>query len=321
MIKQEYDLVMNGSGLSYVDIPPGMNFVSIINNSDNTIEIYQDKRTAADSNVKDTLVTVPYFTQLTVPLRRGTDVTFIYSDGGAIGTKKAVVIFCSENLNITGVLGNPSSGGSVTLQADGVGLARQSQLPLALGTSGGLKVEVQGTTPVSIAGQVEVMNDTGNPIPVGITGVLPALSAGTNNIGDVDVLTLPSLPTGANTIGKVNIAPSGIGGFTIARVKAAATTNATNLKASGGTVFGFHLYNNTAAAKFLKLYNKATAPTVGTDTPVMTVPIPPNGVASFSNAIGLNFVNGIAYAITGAIGDTDTTATAVDDVTGALFYI
>lgn len=33
--------------------------------------------------------------------------------------------------------------------------------------------------------------------------------------------------------------------------------------------------NINAAARYLKLYNKASAPTVGTDTPVLTIPLPP----------------------------------------------
>src|SRR5690242_4134795 len=48
----------------------------------------------------------------------------------------------------------------------------------------------------------------------------------------------------------------------------AATTNATNIKASAGQVYGYDIYNNNAAVRFVKFYNKATAPTVGTDTPI-----------------------------------------------------
>lgn len=114
--------------------------------------------------------------------------------------------------------------------------------------------------------------------------------------------------------------PGTSGGLANARVKSAASTNATSVKTSTGQIFGYALHNSTASAKFVKLYNKASAPTVGTDIPVLTIIVPANGSESFSTSLGVTFATGIAYAVTGAIGDTDTTVTAIDDVTGALFY-
>jgi hypothetical protein len=108
----------------------------------------------------------------------------------------------------------------------------------------------------------------------------------------------------------------------LSRVKSAATTNATNLKATSGRVYGIIVSNTSAAIKYLKFYNKATAPTVGTDTPVLTIAIPVGGQPvqlAFPNP--LPFATGIGYAITGAVADADTTATAVDDVTGAILWV
>jgi hypothetical protein len=98
---------------------------------------------------------------------------------------------------------------------------------------------------------------------------------------------------------------------------AANTTNATSAKASAGEVHQITAYNTTAAVKYLKLYNKASAPTVGTDTPTHTLPIPPNGslAVSFPNG-GAYFGTGIAYALTGAAADSDTTALTAGDVVG-----
>src|SRR5260370_21617202 len=62
-------------------------------------------------------------------------------------------------------------------------------------------------------------------------------------------------------------------GATASRVNAAAPTNATSLKASAGQLYTIDVFNVAAYNVFLKLYNKASAPTVGTDTPVMTIPI------------------------------------------------
>lgn len=100
-------------------------------------------------------------------------------------------------------------------------------------------------------------------------------------------------------------------------VSSAATTNATSGKASSGTVYSIDCLNTSAAVKFLKLYNKATAPTVGTDTPVLTIALPPNNVAkAMTFHQGMYFSAGIAYAITGAAADADATAVAAGDVVG-----
>jgi hypothetical protein len=106
-----------------------------------------------------------------------------------------------------------------------------------------------------------------------------------------------------------------------ARIASAASTNATSVKPAPGTLYGIHVHNTSAAAKFLKLYNKASAPTVGTDTPVLTVPIAA-GVSRDINFgdIGLAFSLGIAYAITNLVADSDTTVVAANDVVGGLQY-
>lgn len=96
-------------------------------------------------------------------------------------------------------------------------------------------------------------------------------------------------------------------------LSAAASTNSTNVKASAGDVFRISGYNNNAAARFLKLYNKATAPTVGTDTPVATYRLPPT--AQFDIELhSLYFSLGIGYGITTAAADADTGALTAGDI-------
>jgi len=93
----------------------------------------------------------------------------------------------------------------------------------------------------------------------------------------------------------------------------AATTNSTNVKASPGTVFSVTAINTTATIYYLKLYDKATAPTCGTDTPVHTLPVPASATAAgltVNPFLGLNFTAGIGFCLTGAITDADATAAA-----------
>lgn len=95
---------------------------------------------------------------------------------------------------------------------------------------------------------------------------------------------------------------------------AAATTNATSAKATAGDVTSVHAYNTTAGVLYLKLYNKASAPTVGTDTPTHTLAIPPNGALNIVWPHPLYFSTGIAYALTGGAADADATALALGAV-------
>ena len=105
------------------------------------------------------------------------------------------------------------------------------------------------------------------------------------------------------------------------RVVAAATTNATSLKASAGNIAAIDLFNVAAYMVFLKLYNKASAPTVGTDTPVWTIPIPASGGFSIDFSQGEYFSTGIAFAITKLQADSDTTVLVAGDVTGRIKWV
>lgn len=127
--------------------------------------------------------------------------------------------------------------------------------------------------------------------------------------------------TGSVTVTPSNSASSLATGTT-AFVKSAATTNATRLKASAGNLLGITLSNTSAAAKYVKFYNKASAPTVGTDTPVCLFAVPAGGTVTVDGSAWafVRFTTGIAYAITGAATDADTTAVAVNDVSGWITY-
>ena len=104
-------------------------------------------------------------------------------------------------------------------------------------------------------------------------------------------------------------------------LNAAASTNATSVKATAGTISSILLSNFSAATKWFKLYNKNSAPTVGTDVPVATISIPANSFYAVPvGPQGLRLVSGIAYAITGAQADTDTTVLAAGDVKVLISY-
>ncbi|MCE3277791.1 MAG: hypothetical protein K0R13_3646, partial [Propionibacteriaceae bacterium] len=176
----------------------------------------------------------------------------------------------------------------------------------------GLLTTIDGDTG-TLAGAV-----AGSEVQVDVVAALPA---GTNNIGDVDIAS--AIPSGTNTVGKVGLDPQTAGGLSISRVISAASTNATSAKGSAGQVFGWFISNTNAAARYLKLYNKASAPTVGTDTPVMTVLIPGNTAGAGANVEftnGVTFGTGIAFAITTGVADSDTGAVAANELVINLLY-
>lgn len=107
------------------------------------------------------------------------------------------------------------------------------------------------------------------------------------------------------------------GGLTQFRRNATADTNLAVVKAAAGRVYGYSISNPSAAAKFVRLYNKATAPVIAADAGLIkrTIMIPAGGIAAYHVAAGLaGFTNGIGIAATGAVGDTDATALAANDL-------
>jgi len=101
------------------------------------------------------------------------------------------------------------------------------------------------------------------------------------------------------------------------RLIAAASTNATVMKAAPGTLLTMTMLNTTTTVYYLKFYNKATTPTCNTDT-VVWGPFPiPYGASNAGGgfvismpAAGAAFSTGIAYCITGGSADNDNTNAA-----------
>lgn len=101
----------------------------------------------------------------------------------------------------------------------------------------------------------------------------------------------------------------------------AATTNAASVKASAGSLTEITVSNVTATAAYVKLYNKASAPTVGTDVPVLTLSAPANTTVTFQfGTHGKRFTTGIASAVTAGIAATDTAVTVVGIQVHATYF-
>lgn len=100
----------------------------------------------------------------------------------------------------------------------------------------------------------------------------------------------------------------------------AASVNANAIKAAPGPLVGWLIINTSASTRYVRFYNKTTAP-VTTDTPFLRIPLPAGDGTNVSFALNtLWFPAGIAFNITGGQADNDATAIAAGDVTLNVFY-
>lgn len=120
---------------------------------------------------------------------------------------------------------------------------------------------------------------------------------------------VPAIATHAVTgSGTFLVSPSTSTGYAL--VTTASTNGA--LIITGSKVVGeITVFNPTAAVIYVKLYNKATAPTVGTDVPLVTIPVPINGLASLDmGQLGKRFTLGLGIAVTAGPLATDAVVVA-----------
>lgn len=107
------------------------------------------------------------------------------------------------------------------------------------------------------------------------------------------------------------------------RLISANGTNSTVIKASPGQILALYNSNSSGGIEYLKIYDKATAPVVGTDIPVMTLLLPssPGGAGAALDVVsGINFIHGIAIATTTGYADADTGVVAAGDIIANIIY-
>jgi hypothetical protein len=131
--------------------------------------------------------------------------------------------------------------------------------------------------------------------------------------------------TGTVSLSSNNPAPIPVtgAGFQIYHtLVSAASTNATSVKVSAGTIGTCVLTNVHNQFRFVKFFNLAVAPTMGTSTPVIQFPIAPSSTLDVSTAFaGLRFATGIAYAITHNAALLDNTPVNAGEVLVNLSYV
>jgi hypothetical protein len=223
--------------------------------------------------------------------------------------------------------GNLRISGAVTIDTTGLATSalQGGGLPAALGTGGGLKVDGSGTAlpvsgtfwqatqPVSVAAlPTDAPIDsaaTSNPVQAGgIYQTTPTV------IEDGDVAAFHfDVNQNLKTVNADVTTLAGMAGSSTCYLSSAASTNATNCKASAGSVISLHGTNTTATAGYLRMYNLAAAPTCSSGTGfIETIPLAPAdvffGVNGRTITLGQAYSTGIGFCLTGGGSSTDDTA-------------
>lgn len=230
---------------------------------------------------------------------------------GVASANSAVEVYLPPNTSTIGIQVKGTYTGALTLQlkasnsdtwvtVGGTSLINEAtgaaSANIASATQGAFQADVTGFTNARITALAAVTGAATvyiQPSPGSGVVVLGApLPAGTNNIGSISAVT-----PGGSAISVVSTA----------------STNASSQKASAGNLFEISVSNPTATPAYVKLYNKASAPTVGTDVPVLTITAPATSATQQPSAntltfsqIGKRFPLGIAMAITAGPLAADT---------------
>lgn len=133
---------------------------------------------------------------------------------------------------------------------------------------------------------------------------------------------LNSVWDSASNLLAVKIQATTAGGSTLFHVISAASNNATSLKGSAGHLYGGSVSNTNAAARFVKFYNKASAPAPATDNALIlwTIQVPANATVLFVAPEGGVFGTGIGFAAVANMSDTDNTSIGAGDLSIDLRY-
>lgn len=260
-----------------------------------------------------------------IPLGTEDGATLALDDVGGIHYPRSKISLGSDGTAVDAVAGAgavDSGTQRVTLASDDPAVVDLAAIEVILTTieddTYAVKTAVQ-LIDNAIAG-TEMQVDIVAALPSGANAIGKLAANSGVDIGDVDVT---SIAAGSNLIGDVSLQPRTTGGLTMSKTTSAASDNATSLKASAGQIYAIQVFNVNAAVRYLKLYNKASAPTVGTDVPVKTLAIPGNTAGAgmvLAWPQGLGFDTGIAFALTTESTDAGTTGVSADEITVNIDY-
>jgi len=140
-----------------------------------------------------------------------------------------------------------------------------------------------------------------------------------------NLITYAVTPASDDVLAVVTVVSGSGGGSDMPSLKfhtvAANGLNISVIKASSGLITGGTITNDTQYEIFVKIYDAATSPDVGIQTPAQTIGVQAGVTVSIDiPAGGLTYSNGIAIAITKEMVDSDTTPVVAGDCVVDIFY-
>ena len=121
----------------------------------------------------------------------------------------------------------------------------------------------------------------------------------------------------------IGLVPVTSGGLSIYHAKALTTLNAASIKGSAGQVYHISVFNNGSTIAYLKLYNTATAPDVGSLSTVDVIMIPGNASGAGVEkeiANGVSYSSGIGIGLTQGMSDLDKTSATASAYIVTVYY-
>jgi hypothetical protein len=173
----------------------------------------------------------------------------------------------------------------------------------------------QATQPISAA---SLPLPTGAALDATLTGgtARARITDGTNLAAVKAASTAPVATDPALVVAwSPNMAPSSVSLLP----SAAATINATVVKASAGRLFKIKGYNAAAAVRYLKFWNKATTPAPASDAALIVFSFALKASDQFDidlTPLGYSFSTGIGYTISTGSANTDVAAVTAADIVG-----
>lgn len=220
------------------------------------------------------------------------------SSSGTAGDYSAINVDANGRLYVQAVLYN-SSGTELTADTQGTQDTALGTITSVTGSMPLLRASAAAPTGVSADDDAVLpwaLRNGSQVVNTAVGGTLVAAGAG------LPVHTSPQTTDGLSTA-----MFSGSDGSSIL------VATAQVIKASAGLLYGYYFYNPEAAVTFVHFYNTAAASvTVGTTSPLFTLPLPAGAAAHVSIPHGVTFSNaGWSCAATTTAGGNTAPATGV----------
>lgn len=208
-------------------------------------------------------------------------------------------------------------------------------LPTGSNTIGNIGTIATSVTPGTAAANLgkaeDAVHATGDVGVMALAVQRNTAASGTSADGDYATLNVDStghlwtrvglaLPAGSNLVGDVGLSGRTTGGLTLHR-RLSTGTDSTNVKNAAGQLFWGFVTNTNASARYIKFYNSASTPTLGSGTPVLSFLVPPGSSGlQITAEQGLAFSTGIGYTLSTGAADADTGTVAASEIIVNLGY-